>query len=465
MGAALERAAVDERARRGYVYFVALISGMGGFLFGYDLVIISGAQIFLRDYFHLANNPKAYGFMVSCAMIGCMFGPAFGASLCDRWGRRAVLMIASFLFIAGAIGTALTSNLVIFDIFRIVGGLGVGLDSLASPMYVAEVAPARRRGGLGLTYQLAIAIGCTIAVVVAWMMARALPDDVSWRWMFASTLPPILLFVLLILFAPQSPRWLAKMNRNDEALAVLQRINDPVTAQRELDEIKTSLQEETGSLGELFQPGIKVALFTGILLALFNQWTGWTGVGFYLPTLYQKAGYPNASDAIGGYLFPNVGQVLLLFVSIWLVDRVGRRSLWIAASGAMFLMLTLMGWAFQSQLKGPIIIAMTILILAPHAIGLGGLPWLMMSELFPNRIRARAVSVTTTLLWLFAFLGTWAVPKVVQISERHIGSGAGVFWMFAVVCILSFLFGVRLLPETKGRTLEAIARQWTDRQA
>ncbi|MHB9037269.1 MAG: sugar porter family MFS transporter [Armatimonadota bacterium] len=447
--------------RQRFAYFIAFVAAIGGFLFGYDLVIISGAQIFIRDYFHLANNPRAYGFAVSCAMIGCMLGPICGAYLCDKLGRKAVLMIASLLFVVGAVGTALPRDIITFDIFRIIGGVGVGFASLASPMYIAEVAPAKKRGALGLMYQLAVCVGCTLAVIVAWIMAKTLPDSVSWRWMFASIIVPIIAFVLMIWRAPQSPRWLAEKNRSDEALDVLTKINGPEVAKEVLDEINMSLKEETGSLRELFQPGVKLALLTGILLALFNNLTGWTGVGYYLPTIFQMAGYTKASDAIGVSLIPNIAGVILTIVAIKLVDRVGRRPLWIITSAAMFFMLLLMGLVFQLQVKGPVVILMTLLILAPHSIGLGGLPWLMMSELFPTRIRAWAVSITTTVIWFAGFVGTMAVPKVVQTSERTIGSGAGVFWMFAVVCIFSFIFGVKMLPETKGRTLEDIAKNWT----
>ena len=272
---------ITERARQRFAYFIAFVAAIGGFLFGYDLVIISGAQIFLRDYFHLANNPKAYGFAVSCAMIGCMMGPIGGAYLCDKLGRKAVLLIASLLFVVGAVGTALPRDIITFDIFRIIGGVGVGFASLASPMYIAEVAPAKKRGALGLMYQLAVCVGCTLAVIVAWIMAKTLPDSVSWRWMFISIIVPIIAFVMMIWRAPQSPRWLAEKNRSDEALDVLTKINGPEVAKEVLDEINTSLKEETGSLRELLQPGVKIALLTGILLALFNNLTGWTGVVYY----------------------------------------------------------------------------------------------------------------------------------------------------------------------------------------
>ncbi|OFX13420.1 MAG: hypothetical protein A2Z18_01475 [Armatimonadetes bacterium RBG_16_58_9] len=429
---------------------------MGGFLFGYDLVIIAGAQIFVRKEFHL--NDAQFGFATSSAILGCIAGPFVGAWLCDWIGRKTTLILAGILFAVGAIGTALPHDIITFNIFRIVGGLGVGFASIASPMYIVEVAPARMRGRLGLMYQLAICVGALISVVVAYNLARMLPESVSWRWMFASTLVPVVGFLTCLPFLPQSPRWLASRNRCEEAMKVFARIGGPDYARTELEGIKESLEEERGSFGELLQPGFRRALVVGVLLALFNNWTGWSGIAYYLPTLFQKAGFVAASDAIYQSVYIFAGNIVLTLIAIWMVDRFGRRPLWIVTSAAMACSLTIAGMVFHNNMTGLMIVLVIFLCAAPHCIGLGPLPWLMMSEIYPTRIRARAVALSTTFLWFAGFTGPLAFPKIAAVSEKMIGSIAGLFWMYAVICVFAFIFGIKLLPETKGKTLEDITK-------
>jgi sugar porter (SP) family MFS transporter len=441
-----------------YAFFISFVASIGGFLFGYDLVIISGAQIFIRDQFGL--TPSQFGFATSSALLGCIAGPSLGAWLCDQIGRKGTLLVAGGLFVIGAAGTALADNIVTFNVFRIAGGVGVGLSSLASPMYIAEIAPRRNRGRLGIMYQLAITIGAVAATLVAYCLAKTVADTVSWRWMFASVIVPVIIFAVLLLRVPQSPRWLAQKGRFEEAREILTRVDGPENGEKELAEIRGSLSEETGGLAELFQPGIRTALLTGIALALFNNWTGWTGIAFYLPTLFQKAGYAQASDAIGQNVLVMGGNVLLTLVSIWLVDRAGRRALWIAGSAAMFVCLILAGMVFQYNVTGPIVVLVIFLCAAPHAVALGPLPWLMMSEIYPTRIRAKAVSISTTFLWIAGFSGPLAFPLLEAVSEKLFKTIAGVFWLYAGVCVISFFWALKYLPETKGRSLEEIARSW-----
>lgn len=443
---------------KGNALILSSIAAIGGFLFGYDLVAISGAQIFLRDYFHLSS--AQLGFAVSSAVLGCTIGSAAGAHLSDRIGVKAVMRSAGLLLIAGSVGTALPAGIAAFNAFRILGGIGVGLLSLASPMYIAEIAPAKERGRLGLMYQLAITMGALAVTVVSWLLAGSLSHDTCWRWMLASIAIPSAAFLALLTRMPHSPRWLAGRGRTDEAYDILAAASGPDSATGEMQDIVSSLDRESGSFRELLAPGMGLALLTGLLLAFFNNWTGWGATGFYLPTIFRMSGYNNASDAIGMAVIPNAVNILLALVAIRLVDRVGRRPLWIVTSAAMAVALVLMGIAFHIRLGGSVILILTLCVLAPHAIGLGGLPWLMMSELFPTRIRARGVSVCTTFLWLSAFTGPLAFPRLVAVSQKTIGSPAGVFWIYASIALLALVFGVTLLPETKGKTLEAIAKSW-----
>jgi MFS transporter, SP family, arabinose:H+ symporter len=445
--------------KRGYAFYVAFVASLGGFLFGYDLVIISGAQIFLRAQFAL--TPRQFGFATSSALLGCIAGPACGAWLCDRMGRKFTLITAAVLFAVSAAGTALANAILIFNIFRVVGGIGVGLASLASPMYLAEIAPARKRGRLGLMYQLAITIGALAATIVSYYLAKYASPPVAWRWMFASVIVPVAVFFGCLIWLPESPRWLAGKQRFGEALSVLTQVAGENEARKELTEMRATNDTEVGGLRELFQPGMRAALFTGIILAVMNNWTGWTGIAYYLPTLFQRAGFSNASDAIAQNVLVMGGNVFLTLVSVWLVDRVGRRPLWILCSAAMFCFLILAGAVFQVNATGSLVVLVIFLCAAPHAIGLGPLPWLMMSEIYPTRIRAKAVSLATTFLWVAAFTGTYALPLLQVASERIFHTVAGVFWLYAAVCLFSFVWGLKFLPETKGRSLENIADSWT----
>jgi MFS transporter, SP family, arabinose:H+ symporter len=447
--------------KRNAVRFLSFVAAIGGFLFGYDLVIISGVQLFLRQQFGL--SPAQFGFATSSAILGCIMGPSLGAWLCDRIGRKGTLLTSGVLFAVGAIGSALAPNIFAFNLFRITGGVGVGLSSLASPMYIAEIGPARQRGRLGIMYQLAITIGAVSATIVSYFLAKYLPSTVSWRLMLASVAVPVILFMVLLVRVPQSPRWLAEEGRFDEAFSILAKIDGEDFARNEMKEIRQSLNAEAGTFAELFEPGMRRALLTGIALALFNNWTGWSGIAYYLPTLFQQAGYSQASAAIGQNVLVMGGNFLLTFVSIWLVDRAGRRPLWIATSAAMFVCLVIAGFVFHLNVTGPIVVAVILLCAAPHAIGLGPLPWLMMSELYPTRIRARAVSISTTFLWIAGFTGPFAFPMIEVASKRLIGSAAGVFWFYSGICLVAFFWGRKYLPETKGRTLEDIAQSWTTR--
>jgi SP family arabinose:H+ symporter-like MFS transporter len=449
---------LEEKPKSLYVFCVAFTAAIGGFLFGYDLVIISGAQLFLRDQFALSD--AQYGFATGSAILGCIAGPFLGMGLCDWFGRKKVLFLAGFLFVLGAIGTSLPKDIITFNVFRIIGGIGVGISSIASPIYIAEISPARSRGRLGFMYQLAIVFGAAFSTVVAYLLARYLPETVCWRWMFASVLLPVAGFVVLLAFVPESPRWLANKSRCEEAFEVLKRIDGEKYALKEIDEIKGSLSEEEGTFSELFQPGIRTALFIGILLAVFSNWTGWSGIAYFLPTIFQKAGYSDPSSAILRTLVLHTANIFLTLLAVWLVDKVGRRPLWNATTAMMTISMFLTGLVFHFNITGWVLLLVIFLCAVPHCIGIGPLSWLMMSEIYPTKIRAKAVAISTTLLWVAGFTGPQFFPILTGISERAIGSIAGIFWLYGFICILALIFGLKWLPETKGRTLENIAKSW-----
>lgn len=442
-----------------YAFLIAFVSAVGGFLFGYDLAIIGGANVYLKEQFGLSDF--MFGFSTASAGLGCILGPFFGAWFCDRLGRRTTLIAACLLLAIGAIFTAVPKDMITFNVFRIVGGIGVGLCSIASPMYTNEISPARWRGGLGFMYQLAIVVGSVAAAGAAWILARWLPGEVSWRWMFASEMLFVLVFAAMLFLVPESPRWLAERGRFDEAQRIFVRIDGPDFAASEMAQVRTSLAAESGRFRELFQPGLRMALFVGLCLALFNNLTGWSAMGAYLTHLFEVGGFPR-TDAIFQYLLAYGFMGLMTLVACWLVDRLGRRPLWIVSALIMIGANVFMGLVFHWSLTGPKVLLAVFLCAIPHSFALGPLPWLMMSEIFPTRIRARAVAITTTFIWMVGFGASFAFPLLTKLSEQYLGKGdiAGAFWFAAAVCVLALLFGLSIMPETKGRTLEEIAESW-----
>jgi SP family arabinose:H+ symporter-like MFS transporter len=444
-----------------YTFVVAFIAAVGGFLFGYDLNIIVGAQPFLRTAFKMTS--AEFGFAIGSALLGCLAGPLVGGWLCDAIGRKRTLMISAVLFGISAIGTALPKELWEFNVYRIVGGIGIGLASVASPMYLAEIAPTRMRGRLVTLNQLAIVTGALIAIILSHDLAGRLPEETSWRWMFASSLVPVVVFFGALFFVPFSPRWLAQKGRYQEAFAVLARINGDEVAAAEMEAIRNSLAEEEGTYKELLRPGIRTALFIGLGIATLNQWVGWSPISFYMSTIFQKAGFERATDALYQSILANVANLFFTVVGMLLVDRIGRRPLWIVCSLLMAIATFLLGLLFVLGITGwPILIAV-LLCAAAYAMAIGPLVWLLIAEIFPTRIRARAMCVCTINVWVMSYLVTQSTPVLFEMFEKATGSPGGTFWIFSVISLFSFAFGIKWVPETKNKSLEEIARQWLQR--
>ena len=441
-----------------YAFGVAFVASVGGFLFGYDLAIVCGANLYLREVFHL--SPAAFGFTTGSAALGCILGPFLGAWMCDALGRTRTMMVACALLGIGAVFTAIPKDIVTFNIFRIIGGVGVGLCSVASPMYISEVSPPRMRGGLGTMYQLAIVVGSIAAPFISFIITKVVSPETCWRWMFASELLPVIVFLVLLSFLPQSPRWLAERGRNDEALAVLARVDGPDFAREEMKQIQAALNEDTGKFSELLAPGVRYAFAIGLLLAFFNNWTGWSVMGGYIPMLFEASGLKDRSMAFLQFAVTYGFMGAVTMVACWTVDRVGRRPLWLGASALMCVVTAMAGAVFHFHLSGWFVLLVIILCTVPHGLALGPLPWLMMSEIFPTRLRARAVSLTTAFLWLTIYSGAQLFPIITDYSKKVSGSVGGAFWLFSIICVFAFLFGWRMLPETKGRVLEEIAASW-----
>ena len=455
---------VPDQPNRMFAFFIAFVAATGGFLFGYDLNIITGGNMYIRDFFHLGD--RGFGFATSSAMVGCFAGPVLGFKFCDWIGRKNTLILSGILFAVSAVFSALAPNIWIYNIFRIVGGVGIGLSSIASPMYIAEVAPARMRGQMGIMYQLAIAVGSTIAALIGFLIAGSwFPGAECWRWMLASEIVAIVVFLLFLFFVPKSPRWLAQKGRFEEARKILAKIDGAAYADVEITEIKAQLNEETGSFREIFFSGLFMALIIALLLAIFNNWNGWTAMAYYLPVLFKESGVTDYAETIKLYTYVNIWMVGMTALAIVFVDRIGRRKLWNFGSVAMIVVMLLAAYAMHQGLGFKAMFVVACICGFPHALALGPIPWFMMSELFPTRVRAKAVMISTTVIWIAGFTAAYFMPGLMSLSKAIVGSLALTFVLFAVINVFGLIFGLKMLPETKGRTLEEIARSWMKKKS
>jgi len=450
------------RPNPAYVYLVSLVAAVGGFLFGFDLSIVSGAQIFLKKQFEL--SPEALGFACSCAMIGCMLGPVLiVAGLSDWLGRKKVLMIMAIAFGVSAIGSAVPPTIGIFNVFRILGGIAVGVASMLSPMYIAEIAPKRIRGRLVTVNQLAIVSGSLISAVVAYFLTpdvSGLDENVCWRWMFASECIPVAILVFGLLFVPESPRWLVEKGRLDEARDVLTRVDGPANAEQEIKEITSAIAEESGGWSELVLPGIRVAIMIAVMLAMLQQFTGVSPMLLYVPMVFQKAGFESASDAIFQTAVMFAWNLICCVLALWLVERLGRRPLLLIGLSVMGIGLVVFGWCFHAEIQGLPLLVTMFLAVGAYNLSIAPLAWLIMSEIFPNRIRAKAMAIATFSLWIAAYINGQTFPMLMSAIETRFGTPAGVFWIYSAVCLFAMLFCWAMVPETKGRSLEEIGRSW-----
>ncbi len=433
-----------------YLILVCLVGSTGGFLFGFDTSVISGVIEYISSprVFHLAEIAK--GWTVSCIIIGCMIGCVLAGPLSSRFGRRKTLLVTAVVFLASTLGCAWSSRLTVFVEFRIVAGVAVGAASMLAPIYIAELAPPTHRGKLISLNQFAIFLGQSTAFYTNYLL-RDFGGDNNWRWMLAvMAIPSFLLFVFL-LFAPESPRWLIAKHRREPALKILTRINGKAEADRELAEIEESVRNEArGKLIECFRPGMLHILIIGILLAVFQQVTGINVVMYYAPAIFKSAGFGNSSALLQTAI---MGIVNLTFViaSMFFVDKVGRKPLMIIGSIGMSIAMFFMALTFISgHARGYFLLICIMGYLASFGFSLGPVVWVLIAEIFPNRIRSYAVAIATFMLWGANFIVTLTFPYLLNSLKGYC------FVIYGAMCVLCLLFVVKYLRETKGRTLEEI---------
>jgi sugar porter (SP) family MFS transporter len=437
---------------RAYTYRISIVAAIGGLLFGFDTAIINGAIVFLKRQFSWSEIQTEIA--ASSLLLGCVIGASVAGVLSDRFGRRRILLLSAAIFAVSSVATALPNSLGLFCAARMVAGTAIGIASLLCPLYIAEVSPAGIRGILVGLNQLAIVTGIMISYLVGWALSSLGPE--SWRWMFASAALPSILFYLALFWVPESPRWLAKEQRYGEALTVLGRLGE-FDAGGRLEEIKAAIAEEGGSLAQLFQPGLRLPLIIGITLAIFQQITGINTILYYGSIIFtEQAGAQSASAALWANVVIGAVNVVCTIASLFIIDRLGRKTLLMIASGGMGISLAILGLIFLLQPSaGSLVLALILCYVGFFSVGMGPTVWVVIAELFPTRIRGRAMSIATISLWvacMFITLTFLSLVKAISVS--------GAFWCYALMCVFTFVFVWRYTPETKGKTLEEIERNW-----
>ncbi len=445
-----------------YIFLVCVVAALGGLLFGYDTGVINGAIGPLKAHFTLDANWE--GWATGCALLGCALGAGAAGALSDHFGRKKVLILGAVMFLISAIGTAVPPTIGIFVIFRIIGGIGVGAASISSPMYIAEISPARMRGRLVSVNQFAIVSGFLVVYFVNYFIAlqgdELWNQQLGWRWMFGSESLPAVLLLMLLFLVPESPRWLTKQGRSEEALRILTRVDGVAYAEAELAEIKDALSHETGSLRQLFQPGMKIVLVIGVVLAVLQQVTGINVFLYFGTEIFKKMGSGTNAALLQTVI---VGAVNLTFtvIAIWTVDRLGRKPLMMIGSAGMGVSLLAMGLAAYAQVTGLWMLLFILGYIACFALSVGPVTWVILSEIFPTRIRGRAMAIATVCLWIANYIVSQTFPMMDQNPRLlELFHRAFPFWVYGAFCVVLLLFVRAFVPETKGKTLEQIERHW-----
>ena len=443
----------------------SLTATVGGFLFGFDTAVISGTITFVKSQFNL--SALAEGWFVSSALVGCIVGVAFAGMLSDRFGRNKILLLSSALFLVSTMGCTFAPSHVALIVSRLVAGMAIGVASMLAPLYISEIAPPSIRGRLVSLYQFAITVGILCAYFSnAWILSLSqgaghaegmlswVHDREAWRGMFGAMIIPDIAFMVLLLFAPESPRWLISKGLTDKAKVVLARIQGVENIGREYEQIASTIGGEGVSLAQLLTPSMRVPLLIGILLPVFSQLSGINAIIYYGPEILNEAGL-SVSDALGGQVLIGIVNVLFTLLAIWQVDKLGRKPLLLFGISGTCISLSAVGLFFRLQIANSAVLIVCIMFfIACFAFSYGPVTWIVISEIFPTRIRGRAMSIGVLALWgANAIIG-----QVFPWMLEHSGPG-GTFWVFAALCVPALLLVWKFLPETKGKSLEEIEHQ------
>lgn len=462
-----------------YLIKLTLVATLGGLLFGYDTGVISGTVGSLESFF---VTPKGLsegaasafkGFLVASALIGCIIGGIFGGLVSKKLGRKKGLILAAILFLISALGSAMPEMLIapigeldhtfstLFIMYRIIGGIGVGLASMLSPLYIAEIAPADSRGRLVSFNQLAIVGGFMVVYFVNYFISRgggsdAWLNEVGWRWMFASEVIPAGLFLGLLFFVPDTPRSLMLKNRPEEALDVLIKVNGEAEGKKILGEIKSSVIETSGKLLS-YGWGI---IIIGILLSVFQQFVGINVVLYYAPEIFKSID-PNTDGALLLTIIVGIVNFLFTIIAVKTVDKRGRKPLMLIGALGMAVAMLALGFVFFSGATGYLALACMMLYVASFALSWGPVTWVLLSEIFPNKIRGKAMAVAVAAQWVSNYLVSLTFPMMndnTQLTEQFNHGFA--YWVYGMMSLLAMWFVWKFVPETKGKTLEEMENLW-----
>lgn len=449
----------------GYIWLISAVAAMGGLLFGYDWVVIGGAKPFFEPFFGLEDEALR-GWANSCALLGCLAGAILTGGMSDRFGRKRLLLLAAVLFAVSSVLTGWAGSFSSFVLWRIAGGVAIGMASALSPMYIAEIAPAHMRGRLVSLNQFTIVIGILAAQVVNWLLAEPVPDGATaefiraswngqegWRWMFTVVAIPAALFFAGSLGIPESPRWLVKNGAYEQAHGILARIGGQAYADSETALIRQTISDEevrAVHYRDLFAPGVRGILIVGIALAVLQQWSGINVIFNYAEEVFSNAGY-GVSSILFNIVITGVVNLVSTLVAFGTVDRFGRRFLMIGGCAGIMVFHILIGLAYHFHWTGPVVVTFVLLAIASYAVSLAPVTWVLIAELFPNRIRGAAVAVAVSALWIACFLLTYTFPLL-----NGLLGAAGTFWLYAAICAAGLVFVALRVPETKGKSLERI---------
>lgn len=449
-----------------YVLLISGVGALGGLLFGYDWVVIGGAKPFFEKYFQLTSGAQV-GWANSCALLGCLVGALASGGFSDRFGRKTGLILAALLFAVSSVLTGWAPGFGWFVAWRIAGGVAIGMASGISPMYIAEVSPAPWRGRLVAMNQLAIVVGVLGAQIANWAIAESVPEGATaemirlswngqygWRWMFTAVAAPAVVFLFSALLVPESPRWQAMKGREKAALRTLMRIGGEAYGDEALREIRATAPGARPRVrwGELAAPPLRRVLVVGVALAVLQQWSGINVIFNYAEEIYRGAGY-GVNQVLVNIVITGTINLAFTLVAMGTVDRFGRRALLLVGLAGIALSHLVLGLAYWMEWRGLAVLLLTLSAIACYAMSLAPVTWVLIAEIFPNRIRGMAISIAVSALWVACFALTFTFP----VLNAALGA-AGTFWLYGVICLAGFVFVLRAVPETKNKTLEELER-------
>ena len=441
-----------------FVLFATAVTAIGGFLFGYDTAVINGAVSYIRVHMNLTSTQE--GTAGASAILGCIPGAMFAGFLSDKYGRKKMLYLCAVLYAVSGLFSAIPRTFDQFLIARFISGLGIGASSMICPVYIAEISPGKWRGRLGSLFQLGIVLGIFLTLFVN-KIIQGMGDDawnaaMGWRWMLGMEVVPAIAFIALLFTVPESPRWLTQKGRESEARDILEKVDGTEHAESELKEIKAAIAQEDGHFSELFSGYYFKPLLIAVLLMAFSQFCGINAIMYYSSKIFETAGaVKNAaftSSAVIGLI-----NLIFTFVAIAFVDKVGRRPLLLIGGAVQTTALVLVGWMFITKQSGMPLLLCIAVFTAAFAMAMGPISWILCSEIFPNKVRGRAMSIATFTIWSSCYIVAKTFPAL---NDSPSIGPAITFFIFAAVSLLSFLFVLIYVPETKGRSLEEIEKSW-----